>query len=423
MKSALITFLGTGIGNRTGESKDKYMVTRYKMPDGTVFDATPFIGLALNSYVKPDDIHILGTVNSMWPTLVEYLQDENPSFEIDEALHENIYDTYGDPSFGNYLDETGEYLSRLLKQKGQVKLHLHGYLDDQNKMLLFLNELTNIFKQFDTIYLDITHGFRHIPVITMTALSYITALQPNLNIAGIWYASFESKKSTTNTNEPARVIDLLPAWDMIEWFHAARDFVRFGNAADLVPIIKPINNELSNVIKGIYDTLNLTFIEGLGDRMRRLDRSLNTTEVKEDARLKPLIPFIDDIRKYINTQSEEWENQIRISIWYYEHKMFQQALTSLTEGIKTMTMTQSGFDWKNREDRTGFSKDYFTPKKQRELLDRDLFKIFKTSQKLRNDVNHAGMVLKNASSMTKSSLDAIHRLFANLKKWIENNQN
>ena len=122
--------------------------------------------------------------------------------------------------------------------------------------------------------------------------------------------------------------------------------------------------------------------------------------------------YFDDMGNLFPEGQPEWKNQIQISFWFYEHEMYQQALTSIVEGIKSYAMIEIGLDWKDREKRDSFPKEQFKGgRNKRQILGDDLAKLYIKANKWRNEVNHGGLLFKEASSMTKSVMDEIDRVF------------
>ncbi|MDA3877023.1 MAG: TIGR02221 family CRISPR-associated protein, partial [Halothiobacillus sp.] len=71
MSTALLTVLGKSSYN----PKTGYREATYQFPDGSQ-RKTPYFGLALADYLKPDAIIILGTAGSMWGVMLEHYATE-----------------------------------------------------------------------------------------------------------------------------------------------------------------------------------------------------------------------------------------------------------------------------------------------------------------------------------------------------------
>jgi hypothetical protein len=68
MTHTLVSFLGKVPKERGGQ----YKTAHYHFEDGYQ-EPTSFFGLALQHYLKPDRLVILGTTGSMWDVLIEIL--------------------------------------------------------------------------------------------------------------------------------------------------------------------------------------------------------------------------------------------------------------------------------------------------------------------------------------------------------------
>ncbi|MEA1876620.1 MAG: TIGR02221 family CRISPR-associated protein [Bacteroidota bacterium] len=415
MRKALITFLGTGIGKRTtGTAQLEYRKTAYKMTNGEVSEPTPFIGLYLNQALVVDDLHIFGTTSSMWSTLLDYLSDRH--YKETEVPISNLvdfcFDQNGTDSIIEKQSEIENSLSEMLDNKSFI--HFHDSVNNETKMWSLFGDLAETMKNYNEIHIDITHGFRHLPLFVVTALSYITSLYPSIKVRGLYYGNFESKKDRNDENEPADIVDLLPAWEMMNWFHAARDFALYGNGKDLSSLLEAHHPDLAKTFLGINDTLQITFIEGFSKRLAKMERLFDQEESSPnpDPRITPLRPLMTDINGMVDRKKPEWYNQIKTAQWYHKRCMYQQALTALVEGIKSYVLVHEGEDWKDRDTRDTFFKHHFDWRKQNAILGKDGKKYYENIRKWRNEINHAGLLHTDAAGMTKTVIDSIGRLFS-----------
>ncbi len=78
----------------------------------------------------------------------------------------------------------------------------------------------------DTVYLDVTYGYRMLPMIALAASSYLGAVR-DIRIGGIYYAVFARGQAETPVVNLSRFLELQ------EWLIAARSFSRTGRADDL----------------------------------------------------------------------------------------------------------------------------------------------------------------------------------------------
>lgn len=80
----------------------------------------------------------------------------------------------------------------------------------------------------DEIILDITHGFRSIPMLMMTVLNYAKVMK-NCKISGMYYGAYEASE-VVDSRKRAPVFDLTKYDEILEWSYAAKQFVTTGSA-------------------------------------------------------------------------------------------------------------------------------------------------------------------------------------------------
>jgi CRISPR-associated DxTHG motif protein len=70
-------------------------------------------------------------------------------------------------------------------------------------------------KQGDELILDLTHGFRHIPALLLSATQYYT-VRKSLKLLGIFYGAYDKNEKDTP------IFDLTPLYDLSEWTYGVR---------------------------------------------------------------------------------------------------------------------------------------------------------------------------------------------------------
>lgn len=91
--------------------------------------------------------------------------------------------------------------------------------DDADEILA---TLINHIREFDveSVVLDITHGFRSLPMVLFSSVMYLDALE-EVNLDGIYYGEYQDGGST--------IIDLTYLYTLMEWHHALRTFETTGS--------------------------------------------------------------------------------------------------------------------------------------------------------------------------------------------------
>lgn len=268
----------------------------------------------------------------------------------------------------------------------------------------------------DNIYIDVTHGYRYLPMLSIVLLNYAKHLK-NVNVKSISYGNFEGR----NENNEANIINLMSFSLLQEWSNAANNFIRFGNAKALNKIIQnyqrsdPKYNgvaEFTECVKNIADSINTNRkIELIsGENFRKLNALSN--DLKKDL-IPAYAPLIDKIQEKTQKFSPDINimNGFHAVDWCIKNELVQQGITLLQESVLTYILYQINRDWKNKKYRNLLSsvmcvKEENFDKKRCEnedetklvedLYNFDIVKKFREVYKSlnvgsRNDINHAGM--------------------------------
>lgn len=208
--STLITFLGKG-------QQGGYQKTNYRFPDGTQKE-TSFFGLAAAEVSQASAIRILGTSGSMWDVLtLEYGNTEG---------HEAEWDQLAQAVAGNGVTQAQlDAIEKLLNhQEGPVyTLRIIPYGQNDAEQVDILRAMIDGLEHRQGITLDITHSFRHLPMLGLLAAFYLRAAT-EARIEGIYYGA---KDSTQNGVTPVLRLDgLLTLYD---WIRALEQFNKDGD--------------------------------------------------------------------------------------------------------------------------------------------------------------------------------------------------
>ncbi len=298
--------------------------------------------------------------------------------------------------------------------------------NDMKEMFSIFTTLFSYLQEGDKLYLDMTHGFRYLPMFLLVLGNYAQFLK-NVEVRSITYGNVFSP-----TKE---ILDLMPLCNLQNWTIGAADFVRNGNVSELVrlsdkemiPIIKQSSNRDENTIK-------------LKDFARKLDKVIEEIkmcrckDVIEAKNLKALrliavdldmsqnlqafepiqVRILDSLRKFSSEPS--LFNGLAAAEWCMCHGLFQQSISYLEETIVSFFCKKYNVPIYNTEMRTLISScfgfvAYNTPEQnwrvsknteEREAnlslariivknLDEKLAEKYCNMADIRNDINHAGM--------------------------------
>ncbi len=224
----LVSFLGTGRLKK--DEQDTYQETSYVFPDGEKYITT----LATAPLVKrltPQKVIFVGTPKSMWPALDELLKLEGRDLK-DEGLHEKVFEeTLSDKGINeDTLKQWEAYLTKELRYEIVLKL-----IKDENDLEKIVEHLYyEVPEGSDDIFLEITHSFRHFPLIGAFTVPILRLLKGVGKISFI-YGLFGGKESNIMfLDEVNKLIKLFEAVALSEYGGNFSKFSEvFGNLSEI----------------------------------------------------------------------------------------------------------------------------------------------------------------------------------------------
>lgn len=188
----LVSFLGKGKSASENRQRSHlgYQTARYDFTQlGGAFEETSLFGLALLRYLcsrnqRPNLWLVLGSPQSLWDALVEAVDiDLWSDFEdVLKRVEQAVRDENPNASRGGghlteeLLQEWGQTLSRYL-QPTQVRCFLIGWSYDRAEQERLWHILHSQTEPKDHLILDITHGFRHQPMLTAFMVMLLNRLK------------------------------------------------------------------------------------------------------------------------------------------------------------------------------------------------------------------------------------------------------
>ncbi|EDP72904.1 TIGR02221 family CRISPR-associated protein, partial [Hydrogenivirga sp. 128-5-R1-1] len=163
----LISILGAG----------NYKETVYSF--GDIQEKTDYVLSVIEKAVKPDKIYIVGTEQSRWELADKSIKDYEKVVIPFGTNHQEFWKMF-------------EILSKL---------------DVENK----------------DIYMDLTHGFRSIPLFISTVMNFFEKVK-NAKIKGVYYGMFEVK------TDVKPVVDMLPILEMNKWIEGYTLYKEYGDS-------------------------------------------------------------------------------------------------------------------------------------------------------------------------------------------------
>jgi CRISPR-associated Csx2 family protein len=223
MAHLLLTFLG-----RVAKDQGSYRTTAYDFGDGQQESPTAFFGWPLQRRLQPDKLVVLGTAGSMWDHLFEgdlAFEDEQEDARL--ALQEAVDQKQVSAS---HLAPLAPLLSERLGC--EVVLDLIPYCRNEAEQVQLLDIMAGHVDVGDRVDLDVTHGFRHLPMVALLAALHLRMLR-RAEIAGIWYGTYDPD------TKQAPVYNLGGLLHIADWLQALHTFDKDGDYGALAPLLGP----------------------------------------------------------------------------------------------------------------------------------------------------------------------------------------
>jgi CRISPR-associated Csx2 family protein len=222
MKTVLMSFLG-----RVPKTETGYRTTKYDFGDGGNEQPTAFFGWPLRQRIAPDRMVILGTAGSMWDHLFE--GDERFGEAGDEALA--LIDAVENKSVGP------EHLKPLIPRLAErlacdVQLLVIPYCRNEQEQVELLRIMSQQVNDGDQVHLDVTHGFRHLPMLAILSAMHLQVIR-QARIKGIWYGSYDP-----DTRE-SPVYDLVGLLRIADWLQALHTYDKDGDYGPFGQLLGP----------------------------------------------------------------------------------------------------------------------------------------------------------------------------------------
>ncbi len=301
MTRHLIGFLGTG-----APTNGEYRQATYRFKDGFTVQ-TAFFGIALFRWLsrspdtRPDRLTLLGTKKSMWGALYQLaLEDEGPEPDLDswDVIAEAVARDDGIDSAT--LERAEELVSTLMADRGfgdlQIGLRLIPYGTNRADQVRILQILAEDIDPKDRVWMDLTHGFRHLPMLGLLSALHLRHLR-EVRLEGIYYGALEMTREHGYTP----VLSLKGLLDLADWVTALSRYEASGDCGELGAMM--VRDGLPK--KAAHSLARASFLE----RSAQFDRAVQPLlDVRRDLdKLAPDGPsalFTQELRK-----ATRWANE------------------------------------------------------------------------------------------------------------------
>ncbi|MEN9433811.1 MAG: hypothetical protein RLZZ422_1400 [Pseudomonadota bacterium] len=213
-----------------GKVKDpkfsNYQPATYDFGNGNKYSSS-FFGLTLLKEVKPDHFIVLGTAGSMWDNL---MQEAGLSIEETQQLHDL---SQAEAVTEDYLKNFVSILESYIGTRCSLKIIPYGRNTQEQTQIL--HTLMGDFEDNDKASLDVTHGFRHLPMLVQQSALLLQTLK-SVKINGIFYGAWDMR----DKNGIAPVMHLDGLLEVECWTKA---LYRYEQNGDYTAFQEPLEHE------------------------------------------------------------------------------------------------------------------------------------------------------------------------------------
>lgn len=218
--TTLISFLG--------KQQKGYRTARYRFPD-TVREV-PFFGMALTDFLKPERLILVGTSGSMWDIFFEHEKSSG-----DEELLALMVAAESGMIDQETLTRQAGNLTRKLGIATECLLI--DYARDEAGQAGLLAAIAARLHENEEIVIDITHSFRHLPMLALVAARFLTKTK-RIETKNIYYGALDM---TEHGETP--VIELKGLLDMLDWVDALASYDQNGDYGAFAPLYQRAGDE------------------------------------------------------------------------------------------------------------------------------------------------------------------------------------
>lgn len=392
MSKVLVSFLGTGISN-----SHRYEAVRYSIGDKEY--RTTLIAEAIAEHYDIHKFIFIGTVRSMWEEVYDKFSHRNGSKINDEYL-DDLLDFVDDAKIDTDVSKFPNVAEIQNAIGGDSRVIVVDYGINQDQLKSNTEKIISIedcLDENDELIVDVTHGFRSLPIAMMNLLVYLKNVSnKNITISHVLYGMREIENEQSSKIGKAKgvvpIVDLnegaMGIMGINDWIIGAYDFKNYGNGYQIGQLIKDSYSELSEKLNNLSDIKNLNYLgEIQGATVRFINYyNENCCKLSMVQRLA-LEPVVQDLKRYkLNETQSLFKYQLNIARWQFAQHNYLASYITLTESMVSYVCTKSDpqlnpLDYDDRELAKSKLKDESFPNQQ-------LCGLHKNINGIRNSLAH-----------------------------------
>jgi len=328
MSKILISSLGTGT------KKDGYYQTAtYEL--NTKQYETSFVTDALYKHLEIDKIFLVGTNKSIWDEAYFAFGGK------DEEYQDSLYEKQDEKIV---TIETLKKFTEILPDGSKSFIIKYGINDDElwNNFEKFL-EIANHIEDGDELYLDITHSFRSLSLMSFVMTQFASSISDKkFKIAGVYYGMFEYSQDNQGITP---IVDIKILLDIQEWIKAIDAIKKYSDFDPLVRLLEDegIETNVGNTFIQLNNTLEMANIAALYQFVNSAAKKIKLIQDSKNKIIKLLAPEVLKLVEELN-QDKLSNFQYVLAKWFYKNKNYALSYIALYEAIISKSCELKGYD-------------------------------------------------------------------------------
>jgi CRISPR-associated Csx2 family protein len=291
------------------------------------------------------------------------------------------------------LDALNGVIDRHLKTAGSRSWIIEYGVNEEELWNNFsiLLEMSKHFEAGDEIYLDITHAFRSLPMMSFVMTEFASQVSEiDFKLSSIYYGMFEYSMDPQNPQKGVTpIVDISIIYELHQWIRAIDAMKNYGNLDPLVKLLDTKNNELQSVEKVFMQLNNNLKLANLASLKQFVSTASKKIKILQSTNNRIIKLLSDDIVLFVEKLNKERMSdfQYELAKWFYDNKQYALSYMALAEAIVTKNAEMLGI---NRE-----TMDYRDKDLQRQIksiespYDKDFQKIYDGSiLDIRDNIAH-----------------------------------
>lgn len=339
MAKVLISSVGTG--NIIKDSDADYKETVYRIKDEKTgelicYSETLMAKVLLDHY-NIEKVLFIGTGGSMWDNIYYKFDGE------DVAALDQLSSKKADKSLKlSDLDAVTDCLNSYLKTDGS-KCFLISYtentVDEMWSNFENLLEVQNFLEDGDEIILDITHGFRYMPILNIFLINTMMSMQKKqFEIKAVLYGML--------ADEYSDIIDFKIFFDLMEWIKAINAFKNHNDAHQLSLLLGSADESAkpaSKVLMQMSENIQMVNMQAMWGFMKGITKKVQALKNSNNKIINLLSGDLLELAARLDKEVQS-AFQYELALWLHENNNYALSYIVLYEAVITRSCELSNTD-------------------------------------------------------------------------------